>query len=70
MLTAMTLNSDQLTSRYIVRPAVSFWYVFDQQQSPMRTIAVCQAKADAERVRIGLEVLDLVVAETEVSAAM
>jgi len=48
--------------RYIVRPTPSIppaqaYYVFDQSESPARTVATCLSKTDAELVRGGLELL-------------
>jgi len=48
--------------RYIVRPTPSIppadaYYVFDQSESPARTVATCGRKTDAELVRGGLELL-------------
>lgn len=54
--------------RYIVRPTPSIppaaaYYVFDQSESPARTVATCDRKTDAELVRGGLEMLHALVLE-------
>lgn len=48
--------------RYVVRPTPAIppaqsYYVFDQAESPARTVATCAHKVDAELVCGGLELL-------------